>query len=120
MGTPLDGAGRGGGGLGGMEGGAAGGEWSTEKGVGRAGAEHAEVTVIDWSVDWNASFANCAWSILRAAAYQASGSVSAGHPKGIVAIWLWTFNLSPRRNLTTKVQGSVYPVSEARIRKLSK
>ena len=51
MGTPLDGAGGGGGGLGGMEGGAAGGERSTEKGVGRARAERAEVTVVDWSVD---------------------------------------------------------------------
>jgi len=86
MGTPPDGAGGGGGGLGGMEGGAAGGERSTEKGVGRARAERAGVTVVNRSVDWNASFANCAWSILRAAAYQASGSVSAGRPKGIVAI----------------------------------
>jgi len=41
---------------------------------------------INQSVDWNASFANRAWSILWAAVYQASGSVSAGHPKGIVAI----------------------------------
>jgi len=86
MGTPLDGAGGGRGGLGGIEGGAAGGERSTEKRVGRAGAERAGVTVVDWSVDWNASFANRAWSILQAAAYQASGSVSAGRPKGIVAI----------------------------------
>jgi len=38
------------------------------------------------SVDWNASFANCTWSILWAAAYQTSGSVSAGRPKGMVAI----------------------------------
>jgi len=51
MGIPLDGAGRGGGGLGRTEGRAAGEEQSTKKGVGRAGAEHAEVTVIDWSVD---------------------------------------------------------------------
>jgi len=58
MGTPPDGAGGGGGGLGRMEGRAAGGERSTEKGVGRARAERAEVTVIDQSVDWNASFAN--------------------------------------------------------------
>jgi len=86
IGTLLDGAGGGRGGLGGTEGGAAGGERSTEKGVGRARAERAEVTVVDRSVDWNASFANCAWSILWAAAYQVSGSVSAGHPKGIVAI----------------------------------
>jgi len=86
MGTPPDGAGGGRGGLGGVGGGAAGGEQSTEKGVGRARAERAGVTVVNWSVDWNASFANRAWSILRAAAYQASGSVSAGLPKGMVAI----------------------------------
>jgi len=86
MGTLLDGTGGGGEGLGGMEGGAAGGERSTEKGVGRAGAERAGVTVVDWSVDWNASFANRAWSILQAAVYQASRSVSAGRPKGIVVI----------------------------------
>ena len=75
MGIPPDGAG-----------GAAGEELSTEKGVSRAGAEGAGVMVIDQSVDWNALFANRAWSILWAAAYQASGSVSAGCPKGIVAI----------------------------------
>jgi len=86
MGIPPDGAGGGEGGLGGTEGRAAGGEWSTEKGVGRAGAERAGVTVVDWSVDWNASFANCVWSILWAAVYQASGSVFAGRPKGMVAI----------------------------------
>jgi len=34
MGIPLDGVGEGGGGLGGMEGGATGGEWSTKKEVG--------------------------------------------------------------------------------------
>jgi len=66
-----------------MKGGATGGERSTEKGVGRVGAERAGV---DRSVDWNASFTSRAWSILRAAVYQASGSVSAGCPKGIVAI----------------------------------
>jgi len=72
MGTLVDSAGGGRGGLGGMEGGAAGGERSTEKGVGRAGVECAGVTVVDRSMDWNASFANRAWSILQAAAYQAS------------------------------------------------
>ena len=86
MGIPPDGTGGGEGGLSGTEGEAAGGEQNTEKGVSRARAERAEVTVVDRSVDWNASFANCAWSILWAAAYQVSGSVSAGHPKGIVAI----------------------------------
>jgi len=86
MGIPPDGAGGGGRGLGGTEGRATGGEQSTEKGVGRVGTERAEVMVIDRSVDWNASFASRAWLILRAATYQASGSVSAGCPKGMVAI----------------------------------
>jgi len=86
MGILPDGVGRGGGGLGGTEGGAAGEEWSTEKGVGQAEAERVGVMVIDWSIDWNASFANRTWSILWATAYQASGSVSVGHPKGMVAI----------------------------------
>jgi len=86
IGILLDGAGGGRGGLGGTEGGAAGGERSTEKGVGRARAERVEVTVVDRSVDWNASFANHTWSILWAAAYQVSGSVSTDRPKGIVAI----------------------------------
>ena len=86
MGTPPDGAGRDGGGLGRTEGRAAGGERSTEKGVGQARAECAGVMVVDQSMDWNASFANYAWSILWAAAYQTSRSVFAGHPKGIVAI----------------------------------
>jgi len=86
MGIPPDGADRDGRGLGGMEGRATGGERSTEKEVGRVGAERAGVTVVDRSVDWNASFASCTWSILRAAAYQASRSVLAGRPKGMVAI----------------------------------
>jgi len=86
MGIPPDGAGGGGGGLDGTEGGVTGGERSTEKEVGRVGAERAEVTVVDQSMDWNASFASHTWSILRAAVYQASGLVSAGRPKGIVAI----------------------------------
>ena len=59
---------------------------STEKGVGLGRAEHAGVAVVDQSVDWNASFANHAWSILWAAAYQASRSVSASRPTGMVAI----------------------------------
>jgi len=86
MGIPPDGAGRGGGGLGETEGGATGGEQSTKKGVGRVGAERAEVTVVDQSMNWNASFASRTWSILQAAAYQASRSVSAGYPKGMVVI----------------------------------
>jgi len=86
MGISLDGAGGGSGGLGGMEGGATGGKRSTEKGVGRVGAERVGVTVVDRSVDWNASFASRAWSILQTAAYQACRSVSASRPKGMVVI----------------------------------
>jgi len=40
-----------------------------------SGAEGAEC-----DTDWKASFARRAWSILLAALYHASGSVSAGHP----------------------------------------
>jgi len=65
MGIPLDGAGGDRGSLGGTEGRAAGGEQSTEKGIGRARAKCTGVTVVDWSVDWNASFANRTWLILR-------------------------------------------------------
>jgi len=64
MGIPPDGAGGGGGGLGRTEDGATGGERGTEKRVGRIEAERAGVTVADQSVDWNASFASRAWSIL--------------------------------------------------------
>jgi len=86
MGIPLDGIGRGGGGLGRTKGKAAGGERSTEKGIGQVGVEHARVMVVDQRVDWNASFASHAWSILQAAAYQASRSMSAGCLKDMVAI----------------------------------
>jgi len=51
MGIPLDGISGGGGGLGGTRDGAARGERSTEKGVGRVGAKHAGVIVIDRSMD---------------------------------------------------------------------
>ena len=47
MGILPDGVDGGKGGLGRMEGGAAGGERSTKKGVGRTGAERAGVTVVD-------------------------------------------------------------------------
>jgi len=86
MGIPPDGIDRGGGGLGRTEGGAAGGEQSTKKEVSQVGVERTGITVVNRSVDWNASFANHTWSILWAAAYQASGSVLAGCLKGIVAI----------------------------------
>ena len=84
MGIPPDSVG--GEGLGRMEGRAIEGGQSTKKGVNRGKAEHVGVKVVEWSMDWKASFANHTWSILWTAAYQASRSVSAGHPKGIVAI----------------------------------
>jgi len=37
--------------------------------------------------DWKALLARHAWLILQAALYHASGSVSAGRPYGMVAIW---------------------------------
>ena len=86
MGIPPDGIGGDRGGLGRTEGRAARGEQSIDKGVGQVGVEHAGVTVVDQSMDWNTSFANCAWSILWAAAYQASRSVLAGRLKGMVVI----------------------------------
>jgi len=93
---------------------------NVERGADRGGAERAGVVVVDQSMDWKASLVNCAWLILRAAMYQASGSVSAGHPNGIVAIWLWMLDLRPRRNFTTRVWGSVYPASETKVKKVSK
>jgi len=51
MGILPDGADKGGGGLGRTEGGAAGGERSTEKEVSRVRAERVGVTVVDRSVD---------------------------------------------------------------------
>jgi len=118
MGIPLDGAG--GGGLGGTGGGASRGGQNIEREVERGWAERKGVEVVVQSVDWKALLASLAWSILQAAAYQASGSVSAGRPKGMVAIWLWMFNRRPQRNFTTRVRESVYPASETKVRKLSK
>jgi len=118
MGIPLDGAG--GGGLGGTGGGASGRGRNIKRGAEQGRAEREEVKVVVRSMDWKASLASLVWSILQAVAYQASGSVSAGRPKGIVAIWLWIFNQRPRRNFTTRVRGSVYLASETKVRKLSK
>jgi len=91
-----------------------------ERGAGQGRTERAEAVIVDRSVDWKASLVSRAWSILRAAAYQASGSVSVGRPKGMVAIWLWMLVFRPRRNFTTRVWGSVYPASETKVRKMSK
>jgi len=76
MGTPIDGAV--GGGFGITGGGRARGSLAVDNGEDRvetvlSGAEGAE-----HDMDWKASFARRAWSILLAALYHASGSVSAG------------------------------------------
>ena len=118
MGIPLNGAG--GGGLSGTGGRASRGGRNIERGVEQDGVEREGVEVVVWSMDWKASLASLAWSILRAAAYQASRSVSAGRLKGMVVIWLWMFNQRPRRNFTTRVRGSVYLASKTKVKKLSK
>jgi len=71
-----------------MEGGVDGGRQNIERGADRERAERAGAVVVDRSMDWKASLVNHAWSILWVATYQASGSVSVGCPKGMIAIWL--------------------------------
>jgi len=115
---PPDGTG--GAGLGGMGGGVDGERRNVERGTDRGRAERAGAVVVDRSMDWKASLVSRAWSILQAAAYQASGSVSAGRPKGMVVIWLWMLVLRPQRNFTTRVRGLVYLASETKVRKVSK
>jgi len=60
-------------------------EWKAEL-LEESGVQRKGLVEQGQSVDWNASFANRTWSILWAAVYQASGSVSAGRPKGMVVI----------------------------------
>jgi len=118
IGIPPDGTG--GADLGGTGGRVDGGRQNVERGADRGRAERAGAVVVDQSVDWKASLVSRAWSILQADAYQASGSVSVGCPKGMVAIWLWMLILRPQRNFTTRVRGSVHPASETKVRKVSK
>ena len=84
IGIPPSSVGRGG--LGGTEGEATRREQSIGSGINQGRAKHVGVEVIKQSINWKASFANCAWLILQATAYQASGLVSVGRPKSIVAI----------------------------------
>ena len=107
MGIPPDSIDRGN--LGGIEGRAGWGEQNIKRGVNQERTERVRAEVVDQSIDWKTSFANHAWSILWVAVYQASRSVPIGHPKGMVAIWLWMFNLRPWQNFTTRVWESVYP-----------
>jgi len=78
MGTPIDGAvGRG------FEmtgGGGARGSLAADNGGGRAETVLSEAEGAERDTDWKALFARRAWSILLAALYHASGSVSAGRP----------------------------------------
>jgi len=76
MGTPIDGVvGRG---FGVTRGGGARGNLTMGNGGGRAEMVLSDVEGAECDTDWKTLFARRAWSILRAALYHASGSVSAG------------------------------------------
>ena len=78
MGTPIDGAvGRG---FRMTRGGRARGSLAVDNGGGRAEMVLSEAEGAEHDTDWKTSFARRAWSILLAALYHASGSVSAGRP----------------------------------------
>jgi len=76
MGTPIDG--EVGGGFGVTGGGGARGNLATDNGGGRAETVLSAAEEAEHDTDWKASFARRAWSILCAALYHTSGSVSAG------------------------------------------
>jgi len=78
MGTPIDGAV--GGGFGMTGGGGARGNLAADNGRGWAETVLIEAEGVERDMDWKASFARRAWSILLAALYHALGSVSAGRP----------------------------------------
>jgi len=77
MGTPIDGAVSGGFGMTG--GGGARGSLAADNSGGRAETVLSEAEGAERDTDWKASFVRRAWSILLAALYHASESVSAGH-----------------------------------------
>ena len=77
MGTPIDGVV--GGGFGVTRGGGARGNLAMDNGGGQAETVLSAAEGAEHDTDWKASFARRTWSILRAALYHASGSVSAGH-----------------------------------------
>ena len=85
MGTPIDRAG--GGGFRATGRGRAEGSLATDKGGGRAKMVLGDAEGTEHDMDWKASLARRAWSILQAALYHASGSVSVGRLYGMVAIW---------------------------------
>jgi len=76
MGTSIDGAV--GGGFGMTRGGGARGSLAADNGGGRAETVLSKAEGAERDTDWKASFARHAWSILLAALYHVSGSVSAG------------------------------------------
>jgi len=78
MGTPIDGAVSGGFGM--TRGGRARGNLAADNGGGRVETVMSEAEGAEHDTDWKASFARRTWSILLAALYHASGSVSAGCP----------------------------------------
>jgi len=78
METPIDGVvGKG---FGVTGGGGARGNLATDNGGGWAETVLSAAERVERDTDWTASFARRAWSILRAALYHVSGSVSAGCP----------------------------------------
>jgi len=76
MGTPIDGVI--GGGFGITGGGRTRGNLATDNGGGQAETVLSKAEEAEHDTDWKALFARHAWSILLAALYHASGSVSAG------------------------------------------
>ena len=78
MGTPIDGVV--GGGFGVTGGGGVRGNLAMDNGRGQAEMVLSVAEGTEHDMDWKALFVRCAWSILRAALYHASGLVLAGHP----------------------------------------
>ena len=66
--------------------GRAGGSLTMDKGGGQVEVVLSSAEGAEHNTDWKASLVRCAWSILRAALYHASESVSAGLLYGMVAI----------------------------------
>jgi len=64
-----------------------GGSLAADKGRGRAETVLGNAEGVERDTDWKALLARHAWSILCAALYHTSGSVSVGRLYGIVAIW---------------------------------
>jgi len=64
-----------------------GGSLAMDKGKGWVAIVLGDVEGAECNTDWKASLARHTWSILYAALYHASESVSASCPYGMVAIW---------------------------------